>query len=53
MAERSGLHFTPTLGGVQVEKDGSHILLTWPEANRAQAEIRQMCVEAGLTMELR
>jgi hypothetical protein len=39
-------------------KDGVHIrlpedkctVLTWPEANQLQADLRKLCVEAGITI---
>jgi hypothetical protein len=28
----------------------TRISLTWPEANKLQAELRQLCIDAGITL---
>lgn len=47
------IEVTPYEGGVHIrfsKPERGLLRLSWPETNKLQADLRKLCVEAGITM---
>lgn len=50
MSEEGNAQITAWENEVAVHNKDASVVMSWPEANRIQYELRQACVDAGLTV---